>query len=127
MRFIRLLAVLMTLASCGPAVPVIDTSAIDNAQRSDLAAIKVFTLGSNVDRPFKVVGVIESYSCKRLTTDPPASKSDALLQLRINAKALAADAISDVTFDERGTDTWGTRCWETVQASGTAIQWDNSE
>ena len=34
---------------------------------------------------------------------------------------MGANGIIDITFDSRGTDTWGTNCWETVQASGTAV------
>ena len=56
-----------------------------------------------------------------MMTDPPASKGDALLQLRLRASELGADTILDITFDTRGTDPFGTNCWESVQASGMAI------
>jgi hypothetical protein len=38
-----------------------------------------------------------------------------------------ADAIIDVNFDQRGTDAWGTNCWETVQASGMAVRLTNQQ
>ena len=42
--------------------------------------------------------------------------------LRLKALDLGADGIIDITFDTRGTDTWGTNCWESVQASGIAVK-----
>jgi uncharacterized protein YbjQ (UPF0145 family) len=45
-----------------------------------------------------------------------------LTQLKLKALDLGADGIIDITFDTRGTDTWGTNCWESVQASGVAVK-----
>ena len=56
-----------------------------------------------------------------MSWDPPASKGDALKQLKIKAVNMGANGVIDITFDKRGTDTWGTNCWESVQASGTAV------
>jgi hypothetical protein len=73
------------------------------------------------------LGPLEAYSCKNLIFDPPASKGDALQQLRVKAAQMEADAIIDVNFDQQGTDTWGTNCWETVQASGMAVRLANQQ
>jgi uncharacterized protein YbjQ (UPF0145 family) len=55
-------------------------------------------------------------------TDPPATQGDALQQLQLLALRAGANAVSNVTFDARGTDTWGTNCWQTVTASGFAVR-----
>ena len=68
------------------------------------------------------LGDITAYSCKHMMRDPPASKADALTQLRLKALGMKANGIIDVTFDSRGTDTFGTNCWESVQASGVAVE-----
>ncbi|MDC0452133.1 YbjQ family protein [Candidatus Pelagibacter sp.] len=46
---------------------------------------------------------------------------DALKQLKIKAVRAGANGVIDITFDSRGTDTFRTNCWESVQASGTAV------
>jgi uncharacterized protein YbjQ (UPF0145 family) len=53
-------------------------------------------------------------------TDPPATQGDAMQQLQLRALELKANAVVNVTFDTRGTDTFGTNCWQTVTASGFA-------
>lgn len=84
--------------------------------------VRVFTIDNpNPPARFKAVGEITAYSCKHLLTDPPASKGDALKRLQVEAVLKGADAIINVTFDERGTDALGTNCWESVQASGLAV------
>jgi uncharacterized protein YbjQ (UPF0145 family) len=70
----------------------------------------------------QVLARLTAYSCKHLTTDPPASRGDALEQLQIQAARAGANALINLTFDTRGTDVFGTNCWETVQASGTAVR-----
>ena len=51
----------------------------------------------------------------------PASKGNALTQLKVRAVELGANGVIDITFDYSGTDAWGTNCWESIQASGTAV------
>lgn len=111
-----------TLFGCGAFVPVID---VKNTPPDTLKAayqIKTYEIGSNYPAITGYLGDITAYSCKQLTFDPPASKGNALLQLRIKANELGANSIIDVTFDTRGTDAFGTNCWETVQASGIAVK-----
>ena len=67
---------------------------------------------------------IKAYSCKLLLSDPPASKGDALKQLRLKALEMGANGIVDVTFDSRGTDAFGTNCWESVQVTGVAVKFE---
>jgi uncharacterized protein YbjQ (UPF0145 family) len=57
-----------------------------------------------------------------LLTDPPATQGDALQQLQVRVMRLGGNAVGNVTFDTRGTDTLGTNCWQTVTASGLALR-----
>ena len=124
MRTSFFLSVLFLLTACAPFVPVVDLDRVPQAQVSDSLKIRVFTLESGAVYPdvAEVLGEVTAYSCKFLPTDPPASKGDALKRLRLEALKLQADAIIDVTFDTRGTDAFGTNCWQTVQASGQAVR-----
>jgi len=112
------------LNGCGALVPVTNLSKTSPEKMEASYKVKVFTLDNSANRPeiTQHIGNISSYSCKQLVWDPPASKGNALDQLRLKAMEMGADGIIDVVFDSKGTDTWGTNCWETVQASGVAVK-----
>lgn len=42
--------------------------------------------------------------------------------MKLKAFRMGADAVLDVTFEERGTDAFGTNCWATIKASGNAVR-----
>jgi len=117
---------LLTLSGCATFLPVTDVSKVPKEILQEAYKIKTFTAGSDVNYPNikEYLGDITAYSCKHFMTDPPASKGDALTQLRLKALELGANGIIDVTFDSRGTDVWGTNCWESVQASGVAVRFE---
>ena len=114
----------LCFVGCGPWVPVTDLSKVPQDKLNAAYKIKTFTTDSNLTLPEIVdyLGDITAYSCKNLLWDRPASKGNALMQLKLKGLAVGADGIIEVTFDIRGTDAWGTNCWETVQASGIAVR-----
>ena len=107
---------------CSPMVETTNVKDIEPEVLNKAAVIDVYMIGQKLPSKLAVIQPIEAFSCKHLVTDPPASTGDALLQLQLKALELDASAITNVTFDTRGTDTWGTNCWETVQASGLAVK-----
>ena len=129
MNKIFLLLLVATFFGCGPAVPVQDVSKISKEHLQKAYKIKTYTINNSTNHPeiSEHLGDITAYSCKHMTWDPPASKGNALLQLRLKALELNADAIIEVTFDSKGTDVFGTNCWESVQASGVAVKFFNPE
>lgn len=121
---ITLLSALCVLifTGCGTFVPVRDLKEIPPNVVADAVRVKVYTIdNARIPDDFEVLEEITAYSCKHLLTDPPASKGDALKRLQIEAVYVGANAIINVTFDTRGTDAYGTNCWESVQATGIAI------
>ena len=112
------------LSGCSPFVPVIKVADVPKETLQKAYQIQIFEVGNSTSHPqvSDYLGNITAYSCKNMLTDPPASKGDALIQLRLKALELGADAVLDITFDTRGTDTWGTNCWESVQVSGVAVK-----
>ena len=70
----------------------------------------------------RFIGPVHGVSCKHLLTDPPASKADALLRMRVEAHRLGADTVIDVTIDQSGTDALGTNCWESISVNGLAVR-----
>lgn len=110
------------LACVPPMVEVVDTNEIEQATLNRAAGITVYQAGQTVPRSLTVISPISAYSCKHVLWDEPASRGDALLQLQVKALELGATAITNLTFDARGTDTLGTNCWESVNASGIAMR-----
>ena len=120
------LAITLQLYGCSTFVPVTDVSKVSREALQEAYKVRIFTTGSDVSHPkvAEYLGDITAYSCKHLLWDPPASKGDAITQLRLKALSMGADGIIDVTFDSRGTDAFGTNCWESVQASGLAVKFE---
>lgn len=118
------ICVCLLLSGCAPFVPVADLSKLSPAESAEMMRVRIYTIDGNASYPqvSVVLGEVSAYSCKHYLSDPPASKGDALKRLRLEAMKLQADAVVDVTFDIRGTDTWGTNCWETVYANGQAVK-----
>lgn len=123
MRFITLLVLISFLVGCGTFVPVRNLKEVPQSTLANSARVKIYTIDNpNIPADFEFIEEISAYSCKHLLTDPPASKGDALKRLKIEAYERGADAVIEVTFDTRGTDAWGTNCWETVKVSGLAVK-----
>ncbi len=122
-KILGMLFIALLLASCAPRVKVIKLSDLSPEALAEASKVQVFRLDNPTPKPNieKYVGEITAYSCKHNTWDPPASKGNALIQLKVAAVDAGANGIIDITFDSRGTDVWGTNCWESVQASGTAV------
>jgi uncharacterized protein YbjQ (UPF0145 family) len=122
-KLVLILLSSIILSSCGPKVDVLDFSTVDQKILTEASKVQIFKLDNAQPKPEieKYVGEITAYSCKHLSWDPPASKGDALKQLKVKAVRQGANGVIDITFDTRGTDTFGTNCWESVQASGTAV------
>ena len=109
------------LSGCVPFVDVVKMDKVSLEQRASTAKVQVFPSGMYHSEKFDFVGPVEGYSCKHLTTDKPASESDATEQMRYKAMLMGANAVMDYSCTKNGTDTLGTNCWNTVQCGGTAI------
>ena len=122
-----LLLSLAALTGCSPFVEVVDLKAVPEATRDASMQVRIIPLGMPVPAGIRMVGPVEAYSCKALLWDPPATQGNALQQLQLKALKMGADAVVNVAFDLRGTDQYGTNCWQTVTASGFAAQITNSK
>lgn len=115
-----LLTILLT--ACSPFVEVTNLHDLNPETLNQALNVKTYVIGQPTPAHYTAIAPVTAFSCKHLITDPPASKGNALLQLQVKALELGASAIINVTFDTRATDTFGTNCWETVQASGIAVR-----
>lgn len=124
MKSIIITPIILLLCGCSPFVPTRNIADVPKEQLSEAYKVRTATLDNPIPQSIisKYVENITAYSCQFYPSDPPASKGDALLQLKLKALEKGADAIIDLTFDTRGTDPFGTNCWESVQASGVAVK-----
>jgi hypothetical protein len=116
-------ALCFALVACAPFVDRMKMSEVPPSELQ--ASLSIQVIDQTLPQPTnieKVIGPVEAWSCKHLMTSKPATKSDAIAQLRVKALRLGANAVIGVTYDREGTDALGTNCWNTVHAAGTAVQ-----
>ena len=93
----RMLGVcLLALGACAPFVDTVNIASITPEERSAAATVRIFNDNQTPPAIVKTIGDVESYSCKHLVTSPPASKGNALQQLRIKANRMGANAVISV-------------------------------
>ena len=107
---------------CAPFVPVIDLTGVHQQDLIKSQKIRTYIVGQMPPDEFTVLEPLEAWSCKQQSWDPPATKGNALRQLKLLAYRLGATALMDVEFTGHNTDVWGTNCWNSVHASGIAIK-----
>lgn len=111
---------------CSACSPFVDTMKVGEIPPAELqASLAVQVIDQTLPQPTGIdryIGPVEAWSCKHMMTSKPATKSDAIEQLRVKAMRMGANAVIGVTYDTKGTDTLGTNCWETVHAAGTAVR-----
>jgi uncharacterized protein YbjQ (UPF0145 family) len=124
MKILGSLLVLLSLTGCGIFVPVINVATVKPETMQQAHGIKVLEAQSASSHPeiSETLGSITAYSCRAMLTDPPPSKGDALIQLRLHAAAMGADGIKEVAYESRTKLALCLNCWETVQASGVAVK-----
>jgi len=106
--------VAVLLAGCSARVPVTDVPEMSATDRGAAMNVRVYTVNQAPPKIERSIGPITAYSCKDLAWD-------ALEQLQLQAARAGANAVINVTFDKRGPDDWGSKCWKSLQASGTAV------
>lgn len=121
MQRMTLSILILVLAACSPFVEQVDLKTASGTETNAALQVRVFPIGIQFPKVRQYLGPVNAYSCKNKVWDKPASTGDAVAQLRVKALRMGANAIIDMSTDARGTDTWGTNCWESVQAQGTAV------
>ena len=119
-KLVLILLSSLILSSCGPKVDVLDLSTVDQKILTEASKVQIFKLDNAQPKPEikEYVGEITAYSCKHLSWDPPASKGDALKQLKVKAVRQGANGIIGITVENWG---WDINCPGRVSARGKAV------
>lgn len=123
MRYRAFLASVFLLTGCGAGqwADRIDLGKVPQSEREAALRIRLFDQAMQAPQPRELIGSVQAVSCQNKVWDSPATKGDALEQLRIKALRLGADAVTGITYSERGTS-YKPNCWESVIVSGTAVK-----
>lgn len=116
-----LLAVFVfALGGCvGPLVPVVK---LDQELKMRLRKeIRVFDIAELQNKEYRRIGQIEATSCMNKLWDSPASREDAIDQLRYKASALGGNGITNLTCEQREGTNLAKNCWNSVTCYGVAI------
>ena len=115
--------IIVFFIGCAPFVPVIDLTGVHQQDLIKSQKIRTYIVGQMPPDEFTVLEPLEAWSCKQQSWGRPATKGNALRQLKLLAYRLGATAIMDVEFTGHGVDPYGTNCFNSVHASGTAIKY----
>ena len=122
LKFLLVTICLVFFTGCiGPLVPVIDMANVDPQTLQASQRIRIYQSGQVPPLGYREIGPVKAWSCKNQTWDPPATKENAIKQLKIIAHRSGATAIMDVKAGRQGTSM--TNCWQVVVAIGMAIKY----
>jgi hypothetical protein len=112
----------LPLVACGAGqwADEVNVSKLAPDEQKSALAIRVFDQSMQPPPVKEIKGEIQAVSCQNKMWDPPATKGNALSQLRVKALRLGATAVTGVTYTERGTS-YKPNCWQSVIVSGTAV------
>ena len=122
-NFLLVIICLVIFAGCvGPLVPVIDMANVDPQDLQGSQRIQIYTKREKPPLGYKEIRSVQAWSCKNKTWDPPATKENAIKQIKLVAYRLGATAIMDIEFGGHGTSL-STNCWSSVVVVGMAIKY----
>ncbi len=114
-----LLAVLAVGGCVGPLVPVVklDQESVMRLRKE----IPIFDITELQNKEYRRIGQIEATSCMNKLWDSPASKENAIDQLRYKASALGGNGITNLICEPCEGTNVAKNCWNSVTCYGVAI------
>lgn len=112
---------LWLLGACTAFVDIVKVDQLPPETRAAMANVAIYTDHQPRDIKYDVVASMDATSCKGLAIDPPATRANALDQLKYKALKAGANAVIGVSCTRTGVD-YGANCWQTVVCAGTAVR-----
>jgi hypothetical protein len=103
----------------GPLTNVIDIENLDSVTRQRVDAIKIIE-DKNIEE-VKILKKIKTTSCKNQINDPPASRQNAIEQLKYIALENNADGIKNIVCSPKEGTSFIKNCWESITCSGDLV------
>jgi S1-C subfamily serine protease len=112
--------VIVTSGCIGPLVPVVDLDYESTVKIRE--AVKVYTPEDIQGIQYKRLGIVEGVSCMNKIWDPPATREDAIDQLRYRSLALGGNGVATVICGGTEGTNLAKNCWTSVTCHATAVQ-----
>lgn len=110
------------LAGCGPFIQVIRVEDLPPEKQSALRSVRVYEAAQLGKLAYDVVGEVTGNSCKGLLWDPPATREDAVDQMKYWARERGANGLTDIRCEEPRGTSLATNCWESLTCSAKALR-----
>jgi hypothetical protein len=117
MRLAAALTAACVLSGCGTTL-LVETH-VSPARTQAAEAVRIFRRGEAAPKVARTLVWVEGVSCRSEIWDPVSEKA-ALLQAKLRALDMGADALVEVQAVTAGTDL-EENCWKTVTVSGLAV------
>lgn len=116
----------LSLSACasGPRVPVADLDKLSSQQKAAVNNIEIMNQTQLQGKRFKVSGVAEGHSCQWHSSQPPATRSAAIEQLKYYAQKMSGDAISNIECAPKEGTSLATNCWELISCTAEVISFE---
>ena len=120
-KSISLLLIVAVLSGCAAQVPVVNLKALPVDDLQAIKAMRMLSATQLIGKQFTVVGLVEGNSCQHLLTDPPATRTAAIEQVKYHAVVAKADAIANVQCGGREEVSVHTNCWQLISCTAEAV------
>ncbi len=117
-----LLAGILALGLSGCIGPLVDVTKVDDATAVDLEKAIVVLEPASTPRSAAVLGPLTATSCMNKLWDKPATKEDAVSQLRHHARVRGANAVGNLMCEQTEGTSLAKNCWSSVTCSGSAMR-----
>lgn len=114
--------IFLLITGCGSFVPTVDVSKLTEEKRLQIRQIEIFNQVQIQNRKFKVVTIVEGNSCQNKLYDPPATRANAIEQLKFHALESGGDGITNIQCSGREGTSLRTNCWELISCTAEVIK-----
>jgi len=104
---------------------MVDLERISADDRAAMENVRFYDAGLLRNKDYEIVSVVEGHSCKNRISDPPASRTAAIEQLKYFAAKQEANGLSEVRCHAREHTSIDTNCWDLITCTANALSVDN--
>lgn len=110
------------LSACGSFVPTVNVSTLSEAQRHQIRQVEIFNYAQIQNKSFRVLTIVEGNSCQNKLYDPPATRANAIEQLKFHSLEHGGDGITNIQCSGREGTSLRTNCWELISCTAEVIK-----
>jgi hypothetical protein len=110
------------LTACGSFVPTVSISNLSEDQRHKIRQVEIFNSTQIQNKEFKVLTIVEGNSCQNKLYDPPATRANAIEQLKFHSLEHGGDGITNIQCSGREGTSLRTNCWELISCTAEVIK-----